>query len=237
MAANNETGVLQPLQAIGAICRERKVLFHTDAAQACGKISVHVMHDNIDLMSMSAHKMYGPKGIGALYVRRGLRLAAQIDGGGHEWGMRSGTLNVPAIVGFGEACAIYGREMEAEASQVGALRDRLWKQILAEIEDAQVNGSIEQRLPGNLNLRFPGVNASALLTDLPDVAVSTGSACSSAIPEPSHVLRALGLTEEMARSSVRFGLGRFNTEEEVDYVAGRVIQAVRKLRALSPVGA
>src|SRR5215471_191774 len=237
MAANNETGVLQPLQAIGAICRERKVLFHTDAAQACGKISVHVMHDNIDLMSMSAHKMYGPKGIGALYVRRGLRLAPQIDGGGHEWGMRSGTLNVPAVVGFGEACAIYAREMEAEASQVGALRDRLWKQILAEIEDAQVNGSIEQRLPGNLNLRFPGVNASALLTDLPDVAISTGSACSSAIPEPSHVLRALGLTEEMARSSVRFGLGRFNTEDEVDYVADRVIQAVRKLRALSPVGA
>jgi cysteine desulfurase len=232
MAANNEIGVIQPIAEIAVMCRERGVLFHTDAAQAFGKVKIA---PDIDLISVTAHKMYGPKGCGALIVGHGVRLVPQMDGGGHERGLRSGTLNVPAIVGLGEACAICTREMEAESSRVGALRDRLRKQIIAEVEDAQVNGSIEHRLVGNLNLCFPGVNASALLTELPDVAISSGSACSSATPEPSHVLRALGLNEQTARSSVRFGLGRFNTEEEVDYVAGRVIQAVRKLRALSPV--
>ena len=238
MYANNEIGVLQPVREIGAICREMGVLFHCDAAQAFGKTPVDVEADHIDLMSLSAHKMYGPKGIGALYVRRRggrVALAPQVDGGGHEFGMRSGTLNVPAVVGFGEACAICGREMAEEAARLRTLRDRLRGRLEAGLDGVNVNGSTERRLDGNLNMSFAAVDADSLLMSLPEVALSTGSACTSATVAPSHVLRALGVSEAMARSSVRFGLGRFNTEEEVDYAAGRVIEAVRRLRELAPV--
>jgi cysteine desulfurase len=232
--ANNEIGVIQPIAEIGAICRERRILFHTDAAQAFGKLPIRLDEQNIDIMSVSGHKVYGPKGIGALCIRRGVRLSAQIHGGGHERGMRSGTLNVPAIVGFGEACAICAREMGQEATRISALRDRLKARIESQLNSVFVNGSMEHRLPGNLNLSFAGANADALLLSLPEIALSTGSACSSATAEPSHVLRALGVSEELARSSVRFGLGRFNTEEEVDYVAGRLVESVRKLHELAP---
>jgi cysteine desulfurase len=232
--ANNEIGIIQPVQAIGALCRARGVLFHTDAAQAFGKIPLHVGDENIDLMSMSAHKMYGPKGIGALYLRRRVALASQADGGGHENGLRSGTLNVPGIVGFGEACAIAAREMEGEAARLRALRDRLQSRLEAGLAGIAVNGSMEHRLAGNLNLSFAGVSADALLMCLPDIALSTGSACSSATVEPSHVLHALGLSEDAARSSVRFGLGRFNTEEEVDYAARRLVESVDRLRKATP---
>jgi cysteine desulfurase len=237
MYANNEIGVIQPVREIGEICRARGVLFHCDAVQAFGKIPVDVEADHIDLMSVTAHKIYGPKGVGALYVRRRnprVQLAAQIDGGGHESGLRSGTLNVPGIVGFGEACALCATEMPAEAPRLAALRDRLKTLLEEELDDVRVNGTMERRLPNNLNVSFGGVDAEALLMSLPDVALSTGSACSSATVEPSHVLRALGIGER-AHSSVRFGLGRFNTEEEIRYAAGRVSEAVRKLRALAPI--
>ncbi len=240
MHANNEIGVLQPVAEIGAICRERGVVFHCDAAQAAGKVPIQVRDQKIDLMSLTAHKMYGPKGIGALYLRRGrprVELVPQIDGGGHEFGYRSGTLNVPAIVGFGAACRLCRAEMESEALRIRALRDRLLAQLRSGVEDLIVNGSVEQRLGGNLNLSFPGVDAAALLLSLPDVALSTGSACSSAAPEPSHVLRALGVSAEAARGSVRIGIGRFNTEEEIDFAAGRIADAVRRLHQNSPAGA
>ncbi len=239
MYANNEIGVIQPIGEIGRLCRERGVVFHCDAAQAFGKIPIDVERDGIDLMSVSAHKLYGPKGIGALYVRRSkprVALAPQMDGGGHEFGLRSGTLNVPAIVGFGEACRVADAEMPVEAARVARLRDRLQEHLGTRLEGVQVNGSKERRLPGNLNLSFAGVDGEALLMSLPEVALSTGSACSSAAVEPSHVLRALGMDEARARSSLRFGIGRFNTEEEIDYAAGRVVEAVEKLRALSPLG-
>jgi cysteine desulfurase len=238
MYANNEIGVVQPVREIGALCHERGVLFHCDAAQAFGKLPIHVEDDRIDLMSVSAHKMYGPKGIGALYVRRRnprVRLAPEMDGGGHEFGMRSGTLNVPGIVGFGEACGLCAIEMESEAARIRDLRDRLKAHLEAELAQAYVNGSMEHRLPGNLNMSFAGVSGASLLMSMPDVALSTGSACTSATVEPSHVLRALGVGEELAQSSLRFGLGRFNTEEEIDFVARRVVESVRKLRALVPV--
>jgi cysteine desulfurase len=236
MYANNEIGVIQPIAEIGAICRDRGLLFHCDAAQAFGKIPIDVNACGIDLLSVSAHKMYGPKGVGALYVRRRkVPLAAQMDGGGHEAGMRSGTLNVPGIVGFGEACALCAGEMADESVRLGALRDRLLKQLAGGLEAVTVNGSLAHRLPGNLNVSFGGVNAEALLMSLPEVAISTGSACSSAVAEPSHVLRALGIGEDLAHSSVRFGLGRFNTAEEIDFVAGRVIESVKRLRAFTPV--
>ncbi len=233
--ANNEIGTIQPVREIGAICREKGVPFHCDAAQAFGKIPVDVEAAGIDLLSVSAHKLYGPKGIGALYVRRRkVRLTAQMDGGGHEGGLRSGTLNVPAIVGFGEACEIAGRNLQNEANLLAALRNRLLAALKAGLDGVAVNGTMEQRLPGNLNVSFAGVEADALLLSLPDVALSTGSACSSATVEPSHVLRAIGVSEELARASVRFGLGRFNTEEEIDYAAGRVVEAVKRLRSLIP---
>ena len=238
MHANNEIGVIQPVREIGAICREKGVLFHCDAVQAFGKVPIRVEEDHIDLMSVSAHKMYGPKGIGALYVRRRnprVELSAQMDGGGHEFGMRSGTLNVPAIVGFGEACAICAREMAEEAARLARLRDRLKAQIEAGLDRVYVNGSMEHRLPGNLNMSFAGANGDSLLMSLADVALSTGSACTSATVEPSYVLKALGVGEELAHSSLRFGLGRFNTEEEVDYVARRVIEGVLRLREMSPI--
>jgi cysteine desulfurase len=238
MYANNEIGVIQPIREIGRIARERGVLFHTDAVQALGKIPIDVNADSIDLASLTAHKIYGPKGVGALYVRRRnprVQLAAQIDGGGHERGMRSGTLNVPGIVGFGEACAICRREMEEESARLRRLRDRLAARLLSELDEVYINGSMEHRLPNNLNMSFAYVEGESLLMGISEVAVSSGSACTSATLEPSYVLKALGSGEDLAHSSLRFGLGRFNTEEEVDYVAGRVVETVRKLRELSPL--
>jgi cysteine desulfurase len=231
MRANNEIGTLQPVEEIGRLCAARGIPFHTDAAQSAGKAD-----EGIALMSLSAHKMYGPKGVGALYVRRRPRveLAAQMDGGGHERGLRSGTLNVPAIVGFGEACAIVARERAEESARLAELRDRLEAKLLA-LPGARVNGSREQRLPNNLNMSFPGVDSESLLMALPDVAISSGSACSSATLAPSHVLRAIGLPEDATHAAVRFGLGRFTTGDEIEYAAERVTQAVTRLRELSPL--
>jgi len=237
MLANNEIGVINPVNEIGAGAKERGAIFHIDAVQGVGKIPFDVNAARADLLSLSAHKMYGPKGIGALYVRRKprVRITAQIDGGGHERGMRSGTLNVPAIVGFGKAAEICRTEMASEAERLRKLRDRLLTGIQAEVEDTVVNGSLEHRLPGNLNISFAYVEGEAMLMGLKDVAVSSGSACTSASLEPSYVLRALGVAEEMAHTSIRFGLGRFTTEEEVDYVIKLVVEKVKKLRSLSPL--
>ncbi len=238
MHANNEIGVVNDVAAIGAICKERKVLFHTDAAQSVGKVPVDVQAMGIDLLSISAHKMYGPKGIGALYVRRKnprVRVAPLMHGGGHERGMRSGTLPVHQIVGFGEAARIAKAELAEESGRLKALRQRLLDKISATVPEILLNGSMERRLPGNLNVSFTHVEGESLLMALRDVAVSSGSACTSASLEPSYVLRAIGLDDENAHSSIRFGLGRFNTEEEVDYVADLVAGAVAKLRELSPL--
>jgi cysteine desulfurase len=238
MAANNEIGVLQPVREIGKICHEKGVLFHTDAVQAVGKVPFNVAADNVDVASISAHKIYGPKGVGALYVRRRnprVQIAAQIDGGGHERGMRSGTLNVPGIVGLGKACEIAAAEMETEAVYLRNLRGRLKDKIESGLDYVHVNGSMEHRLPGNLNMSFLYVEGESLLMGINDVAVSSGSACTSATLEPSYVLKALGLGDDVAHSSIRFGLGRFNTQAEVDYVAARVVDIVRKLRELSPL--
>jgi cysteine desulfurase len=237
MYANNEIGFIQPIAEIGKICKEKGVLFHTDGVQAVGKIPVNVIADNIDLMSITAHKLYGPKGVGALYVRRKaprVQLTAQMDGGGHERGMRSGTLNVPGIVGLGEACAIAQREMPHEMARHRALRDRLHAK-LATIEESYVNGSMENRLPHNLNMSFAYVEGESLLMGINDIAVSSGSACTSATLEPSYVLKALGLGDDLAHTSIRFGIGRFTTEEEIDYVANKMIEVVDKLRELSPL--
>jgi len=237
MHANNEIGVLQPVAEIAGTCRERGVLFHTDGAQSLGKVAVDVRAMGIDLMSMSAHKCYGPKGVGALYVRSKnprVRITAQMDGGGHERGMRSGTLNVPAIVGMGAACAIARLEMAAESSRLLALRERLRKNLFAELDQIQLNGDPDARLPGSLNVSFAHVEGESLMMGLREIAVSSGSACSSATLEPSYVLRAIGVSDELAHSSIRFGIGRFNTEEEIDHAASRVIAEVRRLRALSP---
>jgi cysteine desulfurase len=238
MLANNEIGTVQPLEEIGAITRERGVLLHTDAVQGVGKVEFDVQKMNVDLASISAHKIYGPKGVGALYVRRSrprVRLVAQMDGGGHERGMRSGTLAVPLIVGFGKACDILVNEGKAEASRMVALRERLRSRIMDQLDEVYVNGSTEHRLPGNLNLSFNFVEGEGLMMAIKDVAVSSGSACTSTSLEPSYVLRALGVGDELAHSSIRFGLGRFNTEEEVDYVADLVVAKVRRLRDLSPL--
>jgi cysteine desulfurase len=235
--ANNEIGTIQPIEEIGALCRERGILFHTDAAQAIGKIPIDINRSNIDLLSISGHKIYGPKGVGALYIRRRnprVELAEQMHGGGHERGMRSGTLNVPGIVGLGAACELAAAEMESESARLAALRDRLQQKLTAALDRVRVNGSQDHRLPGNLNITFEHVDSETLMMGLKDVALSSGSACTSAKIEPSHVLRALGLSEEAAHSSLRFGLGRFNTAEEIDYVAERLIDVVRKLRELSP---
>ena len=236
MAANNEIGVLQPIAEIGKICRERDVIFHTDAAQAVAKVPIDVDKQNIDLMSIAGHKIYGPKGVGALYVRHKdpeVKLSALIDGGGHEHGMRSGTLNVPGIVGLGKACAIASEEMPKEACHLAGLRNRLRDKIMGAIDNVYINGSMEQRLPGNLNVSFGGVEGESLMLGLDGIAVSSGSACTSAKVDPSYVLKALGCDDDLATSSIRFGLGRFTTEAEVDYVANRVIQTVRQLRELS----
>jgi len=235
MYANNEVGTIQPVAEIGRICRRRGVLFHSDAAQAIGKVPVNVDADHIDLLSISAHKLYGPKGVGALYVRepgRRVPLPAQLDGGGHERGMRSGTLNVPGIVGLGHACAICAREMDQESARLGCLRDRLRAKLESALPGVAVNGGMRRRLPQNLNMSFAGVEAEALMMGIGGVALSSGSACTSATMEPSHVLRAMGVAEDVARTSIRFGLGRFNTEEEVDSAAAGVIEAVRQLREL-----
>src|SRR5271167_4222005 len=238
MFANNEIGVVQPVAEIGKLCHERNVIFHTDAVQAVGKIPVDVNAMNIDVLSLTAHKLYGPKGVGALYVRRRnprVQISAQIDGGGHERGMRSGTLNVPSIVGFGKACEIAGQEMATEAVRLQAMRDHLRNKLESALDYVEVNGSWEHRLPGNLNMSFVYVEGESLLMGINDVAVSSGSACTSATLEPSYVLKALGLGDDVAHSSIRFGLGRFNTEAEVDYVADKVIGIVKKLRELSPL--
>ncbi len=238
MYANNEIGVLQPIAEIGKIAKEKGVLFHTDATQAVGKVPVNVIKDNVDLMSLSGHKMYGPKGVGGLYVRRRnprVQLTAQMDGGGHERGMRSGTLNVPGIVGLGEACAICHKEMAEEARRMTYLRDKLKDRLLAQLDEVFINGTMEHRLPNNLNISFAYVEGESLLMGINDVAVSSGSACTSATLEPSYVLKALGAGDDLAHSSIRFGLGRFNTEEEVDYVSEKVVDVVKKLRELSPL--
>ncbi len=238
MYANNEVGTIQPAAEIGRICHERGVLFHSDAAQAVGKVPVNVAEDHIDLLSVSGHKMYGPKGVGALYVRRRdprAQVTPQMDGGGHERGMRSGTLNVPGIVGLGAACAICAAEMAEESERLRRLRDRLRTKLETSLDEVFVNGSLEHRLPHNLNMSFAYVEAESLMMGMSEVAVSSGSACTSATVEPSYVLKAMGVDDGRAHSSLRFGLGRFNTEEEVDYVAARTIEVVQKLRELSPL--
>jgi cysteine desulfurase len=238
MLANNEIGTVQPLAEIGKITRARGVLLHTDAVQGIGKVDFDVDRMNVDLVSLSAHKIYGPKGVGALYVRRSrprVRLAAEMDGGGHERGMRSGTLAVPLIVGFGKACEILTQEGKAEAARLLALRERLKARIMTRLDEVYVNGSLEHRLPGNLNLSFNFVEGEGLMMAIKDVAVSSGSACTSSSLEPSYVLRALGVGDELAHSSIRFGLGRFTTEEEVDYVSDLVVDRVTRLRDLSPL--
>jgi len=238
MAANNEIGTLQPIQEIGAICKEKGVLFHTDAVQAVGKIPIDVEAMGIDLLSMTAHKMYGPKGIGALYVRKKnprVRLEPIIDGGGHERGMRSGTLAVPLIVGFGKACDLCRELMPEESARLQRLRERLRQGIMNNLSDTYLNGHPTERLPNNLNISFAYVEGEGLMMGIKDVAVSSGSACTSASLEPSYVLRALGVGDDLAHSSIRFGLGRFNTEEEVDYVVQLVIREVNRLREMSPL--
>ncbi|CAA7611946.1 cysteine desulfurase (tRNA sulfurtransferase), PLP-dependent [Magnetospirillum sp. LM-5] len=237
MAVNNEIGVIQPLAAIGAICRKKGAFFHTDCAQAVGKIPLDVNAMNIDLMSISGHKLYGPKGIGALYVRRRprVRLVPMINGGGQERGMRSGTLATPLCVGLGEACRLAKAEMGAEGERLHMLRDRLLNGLKARLPEIYVNGDLEQRIPGNINISFAFVEGEGLMMGVKDLAVSSGSACTSASLEPSYVLRALGLDAEMAHTSLRFGLGRFTTEADIDYAIGHVAEAVEHLRAMSPL--
>lgn len=237
MFGNNEIGVLQPIREIATLAKEHGILFHTDATQAVGKIPVDVLADNIDLMSFTAHKMYGPKGVGALYVRRKnprVKVSAQMEGGGHERGMRSGTLNVPGIVGFGKACEICMNEMEQEAIRLSALRDRLEKE-LSVIEESYINGNVKHRLPHVSNMSFKYVEGEGLIMGVKDIAVSSGSACTSASLEPSYVLKALGLDDELAHSSLRFGLSRFTTDEEIDFAINHVKEAVEKLREMSPL--
>ena len=238
MAANNEIGVIQAIAEIGKLCHERGVIFHTDAAQAVGRMPIDVIKQNIDLASISGHKMYGPKGTGALYVRHknpSVQISAIIDGGGHERAMRSGTLNVPGIVGLGKACAIATEEMPHESCRLAGLRNRLKDRIMNRLDGCYINGSMEHRLPGNLNVSFADVEGESLLMGINDVAVSSGSACTSAMVEPSYVLKALSVGDDLAHSSIRFGIGRFNTETEVDYVADRVVETVQRLREVSPL--
>ncbi|HZN62564.1 MAG TPA: aminotransferase class V-fold PLP-dependent enzyme, partial [Planctomycetota bacterium] len=238
MFANNEIGVLQDLPAIAALCKARGAIIHSDAAQAAGKVPIDVRAMDIHLMSLSAHKLYGPKGVGALYVRKRnprVKLEPLIDGGGHERGLRSGTLNVPAIVGFGAACELARAEMKSEGERLRKLRDRLWEGLRSRLDHITLNGHPERRLPGNLNASFRYVESESLMVALAGIAVSSGAACTTAKAEPSHVLKALGLPEDLARASIRFGLGRFTTAEEIDIVIERVAGAVKKLRKLSPL--
>ncbi|HNV25732.1 MAG TPA: IscS subfamily cysteine desulfurase [Nitrospira sp.] len=238
MFANNEIGTINPIKEIGKIAKEKGILFHCDATQGVGKVPVDVQDMGIDLMSFSAHKMYGPKGIGALYVRKKnprVRIAAQMDGGGHERGMRSGTLPVPLIVGFGKACELCEQEMAADAARLSVMRDRLHATITKALEDVYLNGHPTERLPHNLNISFAYVEGESLLMGCKEIALSSGSACTSATLEPSYVLRALGVGAELAHSSIRFGLGRFTLDEEVDYAAKKIIETVTKLREMSPL--
>jgi cysteine desulfurase len=237
MAVNNEIGVIQPLADIGAICRQRGVYFHTDAAQAAGKIDLDVKAMNIDLMSISGHKIYGPKGVGALYVGRKprVRLRALIDGGGQERGMRSGTLPTPLCVGLGEACRIARAEMVDEAKRLAAMRDLFLGRLRARLPEIYINGDLDSRIPGNLNISFAFVEGESLMMGIKDLSVSSGSACTSASLEPSYVLRALGVDEELAHTSLRIGFGRFTTDAEIDYAIERIVEQVEKLRALSPL--
>ena len=238
MLANNEVGTIQLLAEIGRLCKERGVLLHSDAVQAIGKIPVNVDALGVDLVSLTAHKLYGPKGVGALYVRMGkprVKLVPQMDGGGHEKGRRSGTLNVPGIVGFGKACELAGQLMADESARLTGLRERLWAGITTRLDHVHLNGHPTRRLPGNLNASFGFVDGESLLMSLKEVAVSSGSACTSASMEPSYVLKAMGLNEDLANSSIRFGLGRGNTEEEADYVCERVVEQVTRLRAMHPM--
>src|SRR5436190_9964094 len=238
MTANNEVGVIQDVKEIGAIARQRGVLFHTDAVQAAGKVPFNVNEMNIDIASLSAHKFYGPKGVGALYVRRRnprVLLTPIIDGGGHERGMRSGTLNVPGIAGFGKAAQISREELPQESAEMFRLRERLRTTLERELDEIYINGDLQRRLPGNLNMSFAYVEGESLLMGINDVAVSSGSACTSASLEPSYVLKAIGVGEDLAHTSIRFGLGRFNTEEEIDFTIKKVVSTVKKLRDLSPL--
>jgi len=239
MLANNEIGTVHPIAEIGKVTREKGVLLHCDAVQGVGKIAFDVEAMNVDLASISAHKMYGPKGVGALYVRRNkprVRIVAEMDGGGHERGMRSGTLNVPSIVGFGKACELAAKEWQADAQKVFALRERLRKKLFSQLDEVYLNGADDpNRLPGNLNVSFNFVEGEAMIMAIKDVAVSSGSACTSASLEPSYVLRSLGVGEELAHSSIRFGIGKYNTEEEIDYVADLVVKQVKRLREMSPL--
>jgi len=239
MYANNEIGTLHPIREIGKLAKEKGILFHCDATQGVGKVPVNVEHDGIDLLSMSAHKMYGPKGCGALYVRaKGprVRLSPMMDGGGHERGMRSGTLNVPGTVGFGKASELCGQELEHEAAKLISLRTKLYNGLTSQLEDVFLNGHPTQRIPGNLNLSFSYVEGESFLMGVnKEIALSSGSACTSASLEPSYVLKALGVGDELAHTSIRFGLGRFNTEEDVDFVVKRVVEVVRRLREMSPL--
>src|SRR6187397_2534309 len=238
MTANNEIGVLQPIAEIGAIAKEKGILFHTDAVQAVGKVPFNVNDLKVDLVAMSAHKMYGPKGVGALFVRRRnprVLLSPQIDGGGHERGMRSGTLNVPGIVGFGKAAELCRLEMAADSTRLLGLRERLNKKLHEGLDEIYINGSMAHRLPHNLNISFAYVEGESLLMGINDVAVSSGSACTSASLEPSYVLKALGAGDDLAHSSIRFGLGRWTTDEEVDYVVDKLTNVVRRLREMSPL--
>ncbi len=237
MAAHNEIGVIQPIKEIGAICRENKVFFHTDAAQAVGKIPIDVEDMNIDLLSISGHKIYGPMGIGALFVRRRprVRLVAMIDGGGQERGMRSGTLPAPLCVGLGEACAIAQAEMGAEAERLRMLRDHMYKNITERLSEVYLNGDLEHGLPGNLNISFAYVEGEGLMMGIKELAVSSGSACTSASLEPSYVLRALGVNEELAHTSLRIGFGRFTTKEEIDFAIDKIVTEVERLREMSPL--
>jgi cysteine desulfurase len=238
MWANNEIGTIHPIAEIGKIAKEKGIVFHTDAVQAIGKVPVDFEKAGVDLASITAHKIYGPKGIGALYVRsKGprVRITPQMDGGGHERGMRSGTLNVPGIVGLGAACEIAGREMPDEAQRLIQLRSQLQAGLFERLDEIYVNGHPTERLPGNLNVSFAYVEGESLLMGINDIAVSSGSACTSATLEPSYVIRALGIDDELAHSSIRFGLGRFNTLEEVDYVTDRVSREVKRLREMSPL--
>ena len=238
MAANNEIGTMQPVEEIGRLTKKKGILFHTDATQAVGKIPIDVNKMAIDLLSLTAHKMYGPKGVGALYVRSEnprAKLTPILDGGGHERGMRSGTLNVPGIVGLGIACDVAKNEMAGEAERLIALREHLRTGLFAELEQVYINGDPVKRLPGNLNVSFAYIDGESLMMGLKEIAVSTGSACTSASLEASHVLKALGLEDSLAHASIRFGVGRFNTAEEIEYTIGRVAEEVRRLRKISPV--
>lgn len=237
MYANNEIGVIQPIKEIASLCKSKGILFHTDATQAVGKIKVDVIGDGIDMMSFSGHKMYGPKGVGVLYVRRKnprVKVTAQMDGGGHERGMRSGTLNVPSIVGLGKACELCRLEMDADTARISKMRDRLETELLT-IEESYINGNTEHRLPHVSNMSFKYVEGEGLIMGVKNIAVSSGSACTSASLEPSYVLKALGLDDELAHSSLRFGLSRFTTDEEIDYAINHVKEAVNKLREMSPL--